>query len=134
MASSTRAARSTSSSVAYGLALFAGIMMVVVGIFQALAGIAALANDSFFVVARNYTFNIDVTAWGWIHIVFGVVVGLVGVGVIMGNLFARISAIIVVSFVMIDNFLFIPYYPLWAILLLAIDALIMWALVTAPMD
>ena len=112
--------------------LFAGIMMVVVSIFMILQGIVAIANDEFFVEAPNYTYNVDITGWGWIHLVMGVVLLLVGIGVTTGNIFARIAGMVVVVFVMVDNFLFIPYYPFWSILLLALDAAILWALATAP--
>ena len=123
---------STSTSFASGLALFAGVMMVVSGVFQFFEGIVAVADDSFFLSTENYTFEIDVTTWGWMHMFAGVVVALVGIGVIAGNLLARILALIVIAFVMVGHFLFLPYYPFWALLLIAFDVLIVWALATAP--
>ena len=128
--SSTRT--STGSTFAYGLALFAGILMIVSGVFHILEGIAALANDEFFVKTPNYTYNVDITGWGWIQIIVGVIIGLIGLGVVMGNLLARILGIVAVVFLMIDNFLFIPYYPFWSILMIVLDGLILWALAVAP--
>lgn len=119
---------------AAGLVLFAGLMMIVNSIFMILQGIAAIANDEFFVKAPNYTYNVDITGWGWIHLVIGIVLLIVGIGVVTGNLFARISGMIIVVFVMVDNFLFIPYYPFWSIAMIALDVAILWALATAPAD
>ena len=117
---------------AVGLTLFAGIMMIVTAGFMILQGIAAIANDEFFVKTNNYTYNVDTTGWGWIHLVMGVVLLLVGFGVVSGNIFARIAGMIIVVFVMIDNFLFIPYYPFWSIVLIALNSAVLWALATAP--
>ena len=128
--SGTRVERS--SPVASGLALFAGVMMIVTGVFQVLQGIVALADDQWYLRTPNYTFDIDLTTWGWMHILVGIIIGLIGVGVVAGNLFARILAIVAVVIVMIDNFLFIPYYPFWSLLLIAFDAVILWALAVAP--
>jgi hypothetical protein len=116
---------------AEGLALFAGIMMVTVAVFMILQGLAAVLNDEWFVHTQNYTYDIDLTAWGWLHMLLGVILAVVGAGVITGNIFARISGMIVVVFVMIDNFLFIPSYPFWSLLLIALNAAILWALATA---
>jgi hypothetical protein len=117
---------------AEGLSLFAGIMMVTVAGFMILQGLVAVINDEWYLRAPNYTYDIDLTAWGWLHMLLGVILGVVGAGVIAGNIFARISGMIVVVFVMVDNFLFIPYYPFWSILLIALDGAILWALATAP--
>jgi hypothetical protein len=119
---------------ASGLVLFAGIMIIVNGMFMILQGIAAIANDDWFVKGTNYTYNIDITGWGWIHLVIGIVLILVGFGVVSGNLFARITGMIVVVFVMVDNFLFIPYYPFWSLLMIALDVAILWALATATVE
>jgi hypothetical protein len=121
-----------SNPFAEGLALFAGILMIVNAIFYVLQGIAALVNDEFFVRTANYTFDVDLTLFGWMHIFGGVILGIIGFGVVTGKLWARIAGVVIVILVMVDNFLFIPYYPLWSLLLLAIDALILWALITAP--
>jgi hypothetical protein len=123
---------SKSSSFASGLALFAGVMMVVSGTFQFLEGVVAVADDDFYFRTENYTFAIDVTTWGWMHIIAGIVVALVGVGVIGGNLLSRIMGILVVGFVMVGNFMFLPYYPLWSILLIAFNVAVVWGLATAP--
>jgi len=103
-------------------------MMMVTGVFQVLAGIVALVDDTFYVRTTNYTFGFDVTAWGWIHILLGLAVGLIGLGVIVGSTFARVAGIVIVVIAMVENFLFIPYYPLWSLAIIALDAAIIWAL------
>jgi hypothetical protein len=113
---------------AIGLSVFAGAMMMTVGLFQVLEGIAAVANDSFFVKAPNYTYEVDTTAWGWIHIVIGAIVALVGVGVLMGTTWGRVIGVIVILLSMFSNFLFLPYYPLWTLLIIGLDVAIVWAL------
>ena len=128
MSPSSGNTRSTNHSPwATGLAVFAGAMMMVLGAFQALQGTVALVNDSFFVVGVNYTYEFDVTAWGWIHLLLGVVVAAAGVGVISGQTWARVVAIVLVSLSMIANFLWLPYYPLWAMLIIALDVAVIWA-------
>jgi len=113
---------------AVGLTGFAGAMMMVTGVFQVLQGIVALLDDTFYVRTSNYTFGFDVTAWGWIHLLMGIAVGLIGLGVIVGSKFARIAGIIVVALAMVENFMFTPYYPLWSLAIIALDAAVIWAL------
>lgn len=132
MASNRRAVTSRSQTWAKGLALFAGVMMTITGVLQILVGIVALVDDDFYVQTNNYTFNLDLTGWGWTQILLGVILAAVGIGVISGNLLARFIGIFIVSLVLINNFLFIPHYPFWSILLVALDGFIIWALLTAP--
>ena len=121
---------SSTSSLATGLALFAGVIMIMVGIFQALAGLAAIINDKFYVITPNYAYELDVTGWGWIHLILGIVVTLAGFYVMSGRLWARIVGITIAVFSAIANFFFIPYYPFWALLIIALDVFIIWALAT----
>ena len=128
MSTSSMDTRSTDPGPwATGLAVFAGAMMMVLGTFHALQGIVALVNDDFFVVGVNYTYEFDVTAWGWIHLLLGIVVAAAGIGVISGQTWARVVAIAVVSLTMIANFIWLPYYPLWAMLIIALDVAVIWA-------
>ncbi|WP_113698880.1 DUF7144 family membrane protein [Nonomuraea lactucae] len=111
-----------------GLALFAAIMMMIVGFFEALEGLAAVIRDTFYVPTPNYVYAVDVTAWGWTHLVLGVVVGIAGWGVMSGRLWARIVGIAAAVLSAIANFFFIPYYPLWAMVIIALDVFVIWAL------
>ena len=111
-----------------GFVVFAAVMMMIVGCFQVIAGIAAIFEDEFFVVGPNYIYDLDVTAWGWIHLILGVVLVLAGIGVMAGATWARVVGITLASLSAIANFFFIPYYPLWSILVIALDVAVIWAL------
>jgi len=119
---------SKSSATAAGFVFFAGIMMIVVGIFGAIEGLAAIIKNEFFVVSPNYAFKVDASAWGWIHLIIGIVVIFAGLAIFQGKLWARLVGIAMASISAITNFFFIPYYPVWAILIIAIDVFIIWAL------
>jgi hypothetical protein len=116
------------SGWAVGGIVFAAAMLVMVGIFQFIAGLVALLNDDFYVVARNYTFDLDVTGWGWIHLIVGALVALTGFSLFAGRTWAAVAAIVLAMLSAIANFFFIPYYPFWSLLIIAIDVWIIWAL------
>jgi len=99
-----------------------------IGIFQAIAGFAAILENDFYVVGRNYAFEIDVTAWGWIHLVLGIVVFIAGWGVLVGRTWARVVGITLAVLCAIANFLFIPYYPVWSLLIIALSVFVIYAL------
>lgn len=111
-----------------GLTMFAAIMMMIVGVMQALNGIVALANSQFYVVGRNYTWKFDVTAWGWIHLLIGLGVAAVGLFLLMGQTWARWTGVGIVALSALANFAWIPYYPIWGFIVLAADTAIIWAL------
>jgi hypothetical protein len=118
------------SGWAVGGAVFAAVLMMVAGAFQVIAGITAIVKDQFFARTPNYILTFDLTGWGWIHLVFGALLVIVGAFVLRGAVWARAVAIALVSLSAISNFLFLPYYPLWAILVIAIDVFVIWALAT----
>ncbi|WP_431681434.1 DUF7144 family membrane protein [Kitasatospora sp. KL5] len=111
-----------------GLVLFAGVVMLVTGLLDLFQGIVAVARDDLIVKTPNYVFRFDVTAWGWIHIVLGAVVALVGLCVLRGMAWARYTGMAVASLSAIAGFLWLPYYPLWAIVIIALDMWVIWAL------
>jgi hypothetical protein len=112
-----------------GFSYFAGAMMVLIGIFHAIAGLAAIFEDELFVVGRNYAFDLDVTAWGWIHLLGGIVVILAGIAVYGGAPWARTVGVIIASLSAIGMFFYIPYYPVWAVLIIALDITVILALI-----
>jgi hypothetical protein len=116
------------SGWAVGGIAFAGTVMVMIGTFQVLQGLVALFNDEFFVVTRNYTFDLDVTAWGWIHLILGIVVLATGFGLFARSTWAGVTGIIICALSAISNFFFIPYYPIWALLLIGLNIWVIWAL------
>ena len=113
---------------AVGFTIFAGVMMMMVGIFQVVQGLAALIEDTFYVAAPNYVYEFDVTAWGWIHLLLGVLVGAAGIAVLSGRPWARAVGIVFAVLNAISQFFFIPYYPLWSLTMIALDVAVIWAL------
>jgi hypothetical protein len=107
---------------------FAACMLVLIGIFQIVAGLTAIFDDDFFVVASNYTFDLDTTAWGWAHLVLGVLLLFTGIGLFGQKAWAGLTAIFLATLSAVANFFFIPYYPLWAILVIALDVWVIWSL------
>jgi hypothetical protein len=116
------------SGWAVGGIAFAGTVMVMIGIFQVLEGLVAIFNDEFFVVTRNYTFDLDVTAWGWIHLIIGIIVVATGFGLFARSTWAGVTGIMLCVLSAISNFFFIPYYPIWALLLIGLNIWVIWAL------
>jgi hypothetical protein len=116
------------SGWASGFVLFAALMMIMAGIWQGLAGLIALFENEFYVATRNYLFEFDATSWGWIHLLLGVIVGLAGLGLLAGQTWARVVGITLAVLSAIANFLFIPYYPFWSMLIIAVDVFVIWAL------
>jgi hypothetical protein len=102
--------------------------MIMTGIYQAIVGFAAILDDQFYVVTPNYAYEVDVTAWGWLHFILGIVVVLAGLAVIGGRLWGRIIGIVMAVLSAIANFFFIPYYPVWSLVIIALDVFVIWAL------
>jgi hypothetical protein len=116
------------SGWAIGGITFAGAIMVMVGIFQTIAGLVAILDDNFYVVTRNYTFDLDVTAWGWIHLIIGLTVAIAGFSLFARKVWAATVAIVLAMLSAIVNFFFIPYYPFWSLLEIALAVWVIWAL------
>jgi hypothetical protein len=123
----SRAARET-SGMADGFILFAAIMMIMVGVFEAIQGLVGIFENEFYVPTRNYLLQFDATSWGWIHLVIGLLVAFAGGGLLSGRTWARAVAITLALISAIANFAFIPYYPFWSLLIIAIDVLVIWAI------
>ena len=122
------------SGWAIGWALFAAVMLITVGCFQVISGIAAIAEDDVYVQAPNYILELDVTTWGWIHLLLGAILILSGLGIMTGNVVARSVGVLVASLSMIANFAFIPWYPLGSIAVIAVDVAVIWALTAHGRD
>jgi hypothetical protein len=121
-------AHSSRNSWAVGLSLFAGILMIIGGVFNAMEGIVALARNEIYVATPRYLFAFDLTTWGWIQLILGIVVAIAGVGVITGQLWGRLVGITLAALSMLANFAFIPYYPLWSLSIIALNVFVIWAL------
>jgi hypothetical protein len=124
----------TTSKWVTGFSLFAATMMIVIGFCQGLAGIAAIIKDEVYLTTPNYVYRLDLTGWGWIHLVLAAVLVITGIGVIYGHLWARIAGIIVAGLSIIGNFMFVPYDPFWSLTLIALDVTVIWALAARRYD
>jgi hypothetical protein len=111
---------------AVGFVVFAASMMIILGVFHAITGLAAVLNDEFFVVREGYDLKFDVSAWGWIHLIGGIVVALAGAFLLTGNILARLVAITIAVLSAIWSFFSIPYYPVWSIVMLALAIGVIW--------
>ncbi len=119
------------SGWATGGVVLAATLMTMTGILQAFQGLAAIISDEFFVRVGDYAFNLDVTAWGWIHLILGILLALAGFYLFAGSPTAGAIAIVLAVLSAISNFLFIPYYPFWSIVLIALSVYVIWA-ITRP--
>jgi hypothetical protein len=111
-----------------GWSIFAATMMIIGGGLNALYGLVAVVNDDWVVWTNRNAAYLDLTTWGWVHIAVGVLVVLAGFGVLSGNVLARTVGVILAGLSMVANFLFLPVYPLWSIIVITIDVLVIWAL------
>jgi hypothetical protein len=114
-----------------GWVVFASVMMIFGGTMGVLEGITALRKDEVLVVNSHYAYTFDTTGWGWIHLILGILVVLAGIALFRGALWARVTAVFLAGLAMIANFLWLPYFPLWAIVLIGINAFVIWAVCTS---
>jgi hypothetical protein len=117
-----------------GLSLFAGVIMIISGVFNAMEGVVALARNEVYLAARRYLFAFDLTTWGWIQVVIGLVVLAAGIGIVTGQLWARVVGITIAVLSMLANFAFVPYYPVWSLLIIALNVFVIWALCVYDRD
>lgn len=117
-------------SVAKGSALGGAVLLVTVGVLEILQGISAISEDDVTVVGPEYTYQFDLTSWGWIHLVLGVLVTAVGIMLFTGATWARVGAIVICSLSILANFLWLPHSPWWSIIIIALDVFVIWAVAT----
>lgn len=115
---------------ALGVSVFAGTMMILGGVFQILEAIAAIVHDKYLVVLPNYVYAFDLTVWGWVHLIIGLLLAVIGICLLLGQGWARVAGIVVAGLAALSNFSWLPYAPIWAIIVIAIDVLVIWALIS----
>jgi hypothetical protein len=108
--------------------VFAASILTMIGLFQVIAGLVAIFDDEFFVVTQNYTFDLDASAWGWIHLLLGVLLLGTGFGLFSRRAWAGVTAIVLAMLSAVENFFFIPYYPFWSVIVIALAVWVIWAL------
>ena len=115
---------------ATGPILFSGGMLVISGVLQIFIGVTALIHDKLYSEAPRYLFAFDLTAWGWIQLITAVAAVAAGYGALRGLTWARMTGILVAGISMVAEFAYIPYFPAWAVLVITLDAVIIWGLAT----
>jgi hypothetical protein len=118
-------------SMVTGGVVFAATLMIFGGAMAIIEGIVGIAKDDLYVTTPNYTLKFSTTGWGWTHLIIGIVVVLAGFYLFTGAAWARYIGILVAAVSLFFQFFFIPYYPFWALTLIAIDIFVIWALATA---
>jgi hypothetical protein len=122
------------SGWAIGWTTFTAFMMFLVGFWQAMAGLIALVNDDFYVVGQEYVFQFDTTTWGWIHLLLGVVLFLAGAALFSGAVWARTVGVFGALITGIAAFAWLPYYPIWGIMIATAAVFVIWALTSHGRD
>lgn len=119
---------------AFGISIVAAALLFVAGLVSIFQGISAIANDKLFVIGPNYIFEFNLTGWGWIHLILGIIAVLIAGGLPLGADWARVAAIVIASLSIVVQFLWLPYYPAWAILIIVLDLIVIWAVSTWDPD
>jgi len=121
--------RSAEPTAWAGFVIFAAVMLMLMGSFQIMQGIVAIIRDDYFLTTRNgLVLTIDYTAWGWTHVVIGLIAIAVGLGIFAGQMWARVVGIAIACLSALANAAFLPAYPLWCAIIIAFDVLIIYAL------
>lgn len=122
------------SGWAVGWIIWAAVWMWILGFFHALAGFSAIVEDEILVVGQEYLYQLDVTTWGWIHLILGIVVLFAGFAVFNGSVWARTVGVIIAVISTIANFMWLPNYPIWGILMITANVFVIWALTVHGRD
>jgi len=112
-----------------GWMAFGGCLMLVIGCFNVVGGIAALINDEVFAQGKHVTVLFDLTQWGWVHLILGAGLVVVGAALINGSDWARLPGAVLVLANLLSQFMTLPAYPFWALLVMAFDGVVLWAIV-----
>ena len=134
---STNAANSRAaapSGLAVGVTTAAAIILIIGGVCHGMQGVVGIATNEFYVTTQRWIFQFDVTTWGWIHLLVGGIAVFAGVGLFSGKVWARTVGVIVAGVSILVNFAWLPYYPMWSILIIAFDMFVIWALTAHGRD
>jgi hypothetical protein len=119
---------SARDAVADITATFAAVLLLIVSLMEILQGLAAINDPDFFAAGADYTFDFSVTAWGWVHVVLGVISVAVAIGIMTRQGWAQVLGMLIAGLAMLTNFAWLPHHPLWAIVIIATNAFVIWAL------
>lgn len=124
--------RADGGALALGGTIFAAVLLVLIGLWQIFLGIAAIAQGGYFIVDPSYAYEFSVAAWGWIHLLLGVVLALAGLALFTGALWARVVGIVLAVLSALAHFLFLPYYPIGSLVMILVAIFVIWSLVHTP--
>jgi hypothetical protein len=119
---------STRGFVADMTATFGGVLLLIASAFDILQGGSAVANDDLYSQGSDYLYKFDMTAWGWVHIILGVLGAAVAVGILLRASWGQITGIMVAGLSVLTNFMFLPIYPVWSAFIIGFNAIVIWAL------
>lgn len=112
-----------------GWIYFGGLMMVLLGMLHMTAGFVALFKDEVYLLTTSNVWILDLTTWGWVHVIAGLIVLMAGFAVMSGKMWGRVVGILIGILAAVANFAFIPIYPVWSIIMLTVSILVVFALV-----
>jgi hypothetical protein len=131
MADTSAQNKDDSDQVVAGITTYAvAALLWVSAVLTVLQGISAIVDDELVVVTTNYTYAFNTSTWGWIHVVVGILLAAVAFGLFWGATWAQVAAIIMASLSIVSMFMWLPHTPVWSIVTIALDVLIIWAVAT----
>lgn len=116
--------------VGKGVSVFGAIMLITAGLFQFFEGLSAAQNDTVYESIKDYAYRMDISGWGWTHMIIGGAAFVVGVAILAGQTWAMTAGMVLAGLSAVTNFLFLPYYPTWSMTIIAVDVVVIWALST----
>ena len=119
------------SSIAVGPRYFAALLLLIAGLQQFFSGLTAVAHDNYYAIINNYVFSFNIATWGWIHLTLGVLLALSGVAVLAGASWARYVGAVIAAVSAVTLFAWLPYNPVGATIMIALDVFIIWALLAS---
>jgi len=122
-----RHARDTSRGEGYWMVVFAAVLLGMLGVFNVIDGIAAIARSSIFIGNAHYVIG-DLRTWGWVALILGVLQALASIGVLAGNQIARWTGVALIGLNAIGQMFFLPGYPFWSLMIIATDVVALWGL------
>ena len=134
MSTDTHPTRSRPTSRGEGWVAFASWMLVLVGFFHIISGIGGITSDTLYVQTPNFLFSFDSGVWGWTHLLIGIVIIAAGGALFNGAVWARTVGVVVATVSAVGTFAFLPSAPVWALVILSVDVLVIWALLTNGRD
>ncbi|NKQ52338.1 hypothetical protein HFP15_05535 [Amycolatopsis sp. K13G38] len=121
--------QATTRSLWVGWIWFGGAMMILLGFFNVIEGLVALFNDKYYVVGPQGLLVFDITGWGWVHLIIGVLAVASGLALFTGAVWARIAAVFLATVNAVAQLAFLSAYPVWATVVIALDVLVIWAVI-----